>query len=246
MPESLRLKIYYLCIATGVLLSLVMFTLICRKKSVALRDAVRFASMCIVSAFLGVMLMAKLENAVNGYITDGTVYLSRFRLLGSLFLPPLALIRPMKSYRYSYRDIMDFLAPGMFLSLGVAKLGCAVYGCCYGKECTYGILSPLTGLTHFPVQLLEAALGIIIAVALFCIVFCEKKYTKGSIYPLGLIFFSAGRFVLEFFRHYELPKQEDLLLFMNFWQTVCLITFVAGVIWLLAVLKRNKKYISTV
>ena len=245
MPESLRLKIYYLCIAAGVLLSLAMFMLICCKKGVALKDAASLVSMGIISAFLGVMLMAKLENAVNEYITDGMfMYPSRFRLLGSLFLPPLALIRPMKSYRYSYHDIMDFFAPGMFLSLGAAKLGCAFYGCCYGKECTYGIVSPLTGLTHFPVQLLEAALGVIITIVLFVAVFCAKKYAKGSIYPLGLMLFSSGRFVLEFFRHYELPKQEDLLLFMNFWQIVCLITFIAGVIWLLAVRKRNK-HIST-
>lgn len=247
MPESLRLKIYYLCMAVSVLLSVCMFMLISRKKGVKLKDAVSIVSMGIVSAFLGVMLMAKLDNAVTAYVTDGAfLQQSRFRLLGSLVFPPLALLRPMKNYPYSYNDIMDFFAPGLFLCMGVSKIGCAVYGCCYGEECTFGIINPITGLLHFPVQLLEVFLGVIIAFVFFFVILSSQKYVRGSIYPLGLILFCAGRFILEFFRYYEFPKQEDLFLFMNFWQIICLIGFVSGIIWLFAVLKSNKKYISTV
>ncbi len=247
MPESVRLKIYYLCMAVSVVLSVCMFMLISRKKGVSLKDAVSIVSMGIVSAFLGVMLMAKLDNAVNAYATDGLfTYQSRFRLLGSLVFPPLALLRPMKNYPYKYKDIMDYLSPGLFLSLGISKIGCAVYGCCYGEECTFGITNPITGEIHFPVQLLEVLLGVAIALVFFLVILYSKKYVKGSIYPLGLILFCTGRFVLEFFRHYEFPKQEDLFLFMNFWQIICLIGFVSGIIWLFAVLKSNKKYISTV
>lgn len=247
MPESIRLKIYYLCMAVSVLLSVCMFMLISHKKGVRLKDAVSIVSMGIVSAFLGVMLMAKLDNAVTAYVTDGMLLqTSRFRLLGSLVFPPLALLRPMKSYPYKYNDIMDYLSPGLFLSLGVSKIGCAVYGCCYGEECTFGITNPITGLTHFPVQLLEVFLGVVIAFAFFFVILYSKKYVRGSIYPLGLILFCSGRFILEFFRYYEFPKQEDLFLFMNFWQIVCLAGIIAGALWLAGVIIKNKKCISTI
>ena len=247
MPESVRLKIYYLCIAAGVVLSACMFMFISRKKGVKFKDAVTILAMGVVSAFLGVMLMARLNDAVTAFITDGQFVLrSRFRLLGSLVLGPLALLRPMKNYPYSYNDIMDYFSPGLFLSLGISKIGCAVYGCCYGKACEIGIHNPITGEIHFPVQLLEVLLGVTIALAFFFVILYSKKYVRGSIYPLGLILFCTGRFILEFFRYYEFPAQENILFFMNFWQIVCLIGFVSGAIWLFAVLKSNKKYISAV
>ena len=247
MPESARLKIYYLCMAVSVLLSVCMFMFISRKKGVSFRDSVTIVTMGVVSSFLGVMLMAKLDNAVANYVTDGMLLQSsRFRLLGSLVFPPLALLRPMKNYPYSYNDITDFFSPGLFLSLGLSKIGCAVYGCCYGKECETGILNPITGQTHFPVQLLEVFLGVSIALVFLFVILYSKKYVRGSIYPLGLILFCAGRFILEFFRYYEFPAQENIILFMNFWQIICLTGFIAGAVWLFAVIRRNKKYISTI
>ncbi len=247
MPENVRLKIYYLCMAVSVVLSVCMFMFISRKRGVKLRDSLTIVTMGIVCAFLGVMLMAKLDNAVASFVSDGQILQqSRFRLLGSLVFPPLALLRPMKNYPYTYNDIMDYFSPGLFLSLGISKIGCAVYGCCYGKECSVGILNPITGKIHFPVQLLEVLLGVIIALVFFFVVLRSKKYVRGSIYPLGLILFCAGRFILEFFRYYEFEAQESIILFMNFWQIICFIGFVSGTIWLFAVLKSNKKHIGTV
>ena len=246
MGEGLRLKIYYICMFTGVVLSALMFIFISRKKGVNTKKAVMFVLTGVIAGFLGAILMAKIDNAVTAFVSDGTyMYVSRFRLLGCLFTMPLFSVLPVYYSEYSCRDVIDFLAPGLFLNLGLAKIGCAVYGCCYGVECAHGVINPLTGQTVFPVQLCEALLGIAVCILGLFMLFRAKKIVRGSVYPVCTLLFSVCRFFLEFLRSYEISRQDDLLSFLNLWQIVCLIAFFMGALWLVLLLKKSKKDIST-
>lgn len=85
----------------------------------------------------------------------------------------------------------------------VGRIGCFLSGCCYGKptDSAFGVSfpdQPKYGVFHYgqkvyPTQLFEAA-GIIAIIFLLAFVFKKNRY------KLYLIFYSALRFFVEFFR----------------------------------------------
>ena len=83
------------------------------------------------------------------------------------------------------------------------RIGCFLYGCCFGVESKWGILYhnhlfDLEPVRRFPVQLLEAGFNLVI---FFLLLWLEKKGKfKNSILVLYLFIYALGRFFLEFLR----------------------------------------------
>lgn len=65
--------------------------------------------------------------------------------------------RPILSY-------LDMMAPGMALGSAIGRVGCTLWGCCYGHPTAgpWGITSVLVGGPRFPAQPLESALDLLI------------------------------------------------------------------------------------
>lgn len=76
-----------------------------------------------------------------------------------------------------------------FQSIG--RLGCYFAGCCYGIVLASG--------AHFPVQLLEAGFCFAALLA-FLIVRPERRWPKLPLFPVYIITYAVGRFILEFLR----------------------------------------------
>lgn len=99
----------------------------------------------------------------------------------------------------------DLIAPAIALAQGFGRIGCLLAGCCYGKEtdsaCSITFhtsdFAP-NGIALIPTQIYSSVLDFI-----NCIVLCaiarhaKKEKTVAGCY---LIFYSIGRFILEFFR----------------------------------------------
>ena len=101
-------------------------------------------------------------------------------------------------------DLMTFFA----LMFGaVARFGCLFAGCCYGKEASWGIV--IGGVTRLPFPLFETGLNLAI-LSVFLLWKPERK-RPCTLFPLYLILYSAGRFVLEFLRGDE--SRGELLMF---------------------------------
>lgn len=99
----------------------------------------------------------------------------------------------------------DLVMPSVALAQGFGRLGCFLAGCCYGRETT----GPLAITFHtsgfapnnvalIPTQIYSSVLnfihfGILLLVA-------KHKKADGQVAACYLIFYSVGRFVLEFFR----------------------------------------------
>lgn len=99
----------------------------------------------------------------------------------------------------------DLIAPAIALAQGFGRIGCLLAGCCYGKEtdsaCSITFhasdFAP-NGIALIPTQIYSSALDF-----LHCLVLCIiAKHAKKEKVVSGcyLIFYSIGRFVLEFFR----------------------------------------------
>ena len=99
----------------------------------------------------------------------------------------------------------DLVMPSVALAQGFGRIGCLLAGCCYGlqADCPISIVFKNSGFAPNGVPLLPTqiiASGLNFVHFLFLIWFAKKAKAKGQVSALYLICYSAGRFVLEFFR----------------------------------------------
>ncbi|TET69292.1 MAG: prolipoprotein diacylglyceryl transferase [Candidatus Zixiibacteriota bacterium] len=102
-------------------------------------------------------------------------------------------------------------APTFALAVGITRLGCFLNGCCFGvpTDSSLGMVFPADSFAGYvfpdqhiwPAQLFASAVGFFIFVLL--LLFERRKKFDGQIFLLMVIFYSLGRFVIDFFRYYE-------------------------------------------
>lgn len=99
----------------------------------------------------------------------------------------------------------DLVMPSVALAQGFGRIGCLLAGCCYGKE-TDSLFSITFQNSDFapnhvaliPTQIYSSVLDFLHFVLLIWIAHHKKK--DGQVAACYLIFYSIGRFILEFFR----------------------------------------------
>ena len=97
--------------------------------------------------------------------------------------------RIKKAYFWKY---FDLVMPSVALAQGFGRIGCFLAGCCYGRE-TDSIISVTFQNSDFASILDFLHFGILLYIA-------RRKKADGQVAAFYLIFYSIGRFVLEFFR----------------------------------------------
>ena len=112
----------------------------------------------------------------------------------------------VRKYRLNFQKLADAAAPSIALGQALGRLGCFSAGCCYGKPTTsfWAItfrdpdsLAPL-GVPLHPAQLYESAATFGIFLALISMRRWERF--QGRLLWYYLLFYSAARFIIEFFR----------------------------------------------
>ena len=97
--------------------------------------------------------------------------------------------------------VLDIFAPFVALSYAIARIGCFLSGCCYGKptQSVLGVVFPyVDSLSRHPTQLYGTAVNLILF--LFLVWFYPRRHFSGQIVILYLIGYAVYRFILEFFR----------------------------------------------
>ena len=129
----------------------------------------------------------------------------------------------------------DLIAPAIALAQGFGRIGCLLAGCCYGKETD----SPLSITFHtsdfapndvalIPTQIYSSILDFLNCIVLCLIArYAKKERTVSGCY---LIFYSTGRFILEFFRG-DLERGSVGVLSTS--QFISIFIFAAGIVVLL-------------
>jgi phosphatidylglycerol:prolipoprotein diacylglycerol transferase len=99
----------------------------------------------------------------------------------------------------------DLVLPSVALAQGFGRIGCFLAGCCYGMptDSAFGIIFTNSdfapnGIRLVPTQLISSGLDFLHCALLIWA--AGRIRTPGRVSALYLIFYSAGRFVLEFFR----------------------------------------------
>lgn len=148
---------------------------------------------------------------INPIQSSGEIGIGGLSMFGGLILAIFSSIVYLRIKKLNVQKIADIVAPSIMLGLGVARLGCFLNGCCFGKptQSFLGVIFPpdspagyfFPDTCLFPIQLVASLKGFLIFGILL---FVEKfKTFDGFTFWLMLALYSAGRFTLDFFRYYE-------------------------------------------
>lgn len=154
----------------------------------------------------------------------------------------------LTGYVFARRKKLDFLKyfdlimPSIALAQGFGRIGCIFAGCCYGIATDASKLHIIfnqsahapNGIPLVPTQTISSILNFL---HFFILIFyARNKKNDGQVAALYLTLYSAGRFILEFFRgdlgrgqvgHYSTS------------QFISIIMFVAGVVLFVALQRRK-------
>ena len=107
--------------------------------------------------------------------------------------------------RLPFLRYADLVMPSVALAQGFGRIGCFLAGCCYGlpTKSPFGIVFTSSdfapnGVSLIPTQLISSGLNFLHCA--FLIWAASRMKTPGRVAALYLMCYSAGRFVLEFFR----------------------------------------------
>lgn len=135
-----------------------------------------------------------LLNVADGFVVYGGI-------IGGIFGGYLYTRRK----KVSFVQYADLVLPSVALAQGFGRIGCFLAGCCYGRETSSAFhivfknsqFAP-NNVPLLPTQLISSGLNFLHFAVLIWIARKTKK--DGVVASLYLIFYSIGRFILEFFR----------------------------------------------
>ena len=197
-----------------------------------------------VAGVSGAMIMGDIFNALmasKGYPGNSAV-----AIFGAVIFTPIIMTIAALIFKQSWRGVLDMLAPGIFIILACAKLGCFLDGCCHGVECSFGIKYLNNDMTVFPIQIVEVIFMSLIIAFCFWFAFKSKYYVKGTIYPVTTIVYCFMRFFIEFFRYYELEEQRHIILGMTFWQFCCILSTIVCIVWIVVLNSKKVKALDAI
>lgn len=209
---SLKLPMYGICLTAGIFSSFALAAVLCRLRGLCIYDLFVIVALIMASAMVGAKVLFLLVTyPLHSFFR--VLYESAFvtRTIGAGFVFYGGLIaavggffagcRIVKARSEDFAPIICALIP---LAHAFGRLGCFCAGCCYGIDWegafsvvyTNPIGAVVCGVGVFPVQLLEAALLLLLALVLVVLT------AKGGNSAVWGYFFSYPviRIVTEFFR----------------------------------------------
>lgn len=113
---------------------------------------------------------------------------------------PLGLALMLAAWALPIGRILDATAPGIFLAVAIGRVGCFLTGCCAGR-CTsaaWGIWSSdrRVGARRIPTQLLESAVGLVLALVTLPLVLAGGLFAPGGVFIVAFAIYAVLRQVL--------------------------------------------------
>lgn len=210
---------YGLCGVTGFLLGIGYLFVITRVKSEDFSDTVYVYVWAAVGAVIGakaLYLLLELPKILRTFANGETVSGQYLRsivsggfifyggLLGSVFAVKIA----CRFFTLDFRKTISILTPAMPLAHALGRVGCALVGCCYGRETqlfigicyTDSVYAP-NGIPLFPVQAVEAVTDLVLFSVLVWILWRQKDSGETpGVFEIYLAAYACIRFLLEFLR----------------------------------------------
>lgn len=233
---------YGLCTGLALLAALWMSCVRARKKG--LNDDI-----CYGILFVGVIfgyLASKTTFVLvefKSFIADPKAFLSSsgFVVMGGLIGGVIAAWVYCRIKKVDFMDYFDVCAPAIAIAQCIGRIGCFMAGCCYGRQTDSPIGIAFTHSNYapnnvklIPTQLISSALDLVNCIVLILI--AKKTKKKGTVGALYVIFYSIGRFFIEYLRD---DNRGNIGIFSTS-QAGSIVTLVIGVLMLLLIGKFGK------
>lgn len=181
-----------------------------RARKIGLNDTILFslALWCLGGGMLGAKLLyliTELDAIIAGTFEWNSM-LDGFVVYGGILGGILTGFIYVKCKKLPFLPYFDLVMPSIALAQGFGRIGCFLAGCCYGRETdsVFGVVFKNSNyapnnVALLPTQLISSAADFL---HFFLLVFLAKKVKKeGMIGAFYLIFYSIGRFLIEFLRN---------------------------------------------
>jgi phosphatidylglycerol:prolipoprotein diacylglycerol transferase len=201
------LPAYFVMILLGLLIGGLVMIYFARRRQINLKDFITLFLFTTVVAFLG----GKLYLMVFYVIKDFSFFRSnpdqilKLAKGGGVFYGGLAFgflfaVWYIRRFKMDLWETLDIAGVGIPIGHAVARIGCFLGGCCYGRECELPWAAKFPELPSpvHPTQLYEAGLNAINFIILLLIY--KKRGFKGQMASLFFINYGIIRFAVEYFR----------------------------------------------
>ena len=205
---GITISMYWVCGFAALVLGGVFAFAMRRRFGIKAWDLTQVLALVVIGAFGGAKLFHVLGGIIQHGGEPGFWTLENWReLLGPMgvfyggLLCSLGLVVLFAKWQKiplgNLMDLMAYFAPAFG---AVARFSCLCAGCCYGIEVSHMFTVPDTiyAVPRLPSPLLETGLNLLILLAF--LLWKPERKRPGAVLPLYLLLYSAGRFVLEFFR----------------------------------------------
>lgn len=237
---------YGLMIALGILFAVILGQRLAKKFGLDADKLTNLAYACLIFGFVGAKLLYCIVE-FDKVIADPMEFISGsgFVVYGGIIAGVIAGIVYTRKYHMDFWKYFDIAMPCVLLAQGFGRIGCFLAGCCYGKETDsiIGVVFPASSLAPSGVKLIPTQL--ISSIGCFMIVgvllyFLNKKHRDGTIGSLYLIFYSIGRFIIEFFRN----DYRGSIGILSTSQFIAILTLILGIILYMRMSIKEKRYES--
>lgn len=144
--------------------------------------------------------------------------------------------------------VTDVVAPQLALGIAIARVGCLLNGCCFGKPTSlpWGVIFPsdcqagweIGGIPLHPTQIYSSVANVIIFFVLRKILW--KNLASGMVFAAFLVLYGSWRFAIDFLRYYE-PTMYAGPLGITWNQLISLAMVAVGVAMSLRLARRGRE-----
>ena len=172
--------------------------------------------------------------------------LEGFVIYGALIGGFIGIVLYCRIWKMKLLAYLDLALPSVALAQGFGRIGCLLAGCCYGRETSGAFAITFhesayapNGVPLVPTQIISSVLDFL---HFFILLYFVKKWKKNDGQVTGLFFmlYSAGRFVLEYFRG-DLERGSVGVLSTS--QFIAIFMFIFGAVFFF-VLSKKKAAVS--
>ncbi len=198
---------YGLMIAIGVIAAYTVAEFRAKKKGLNHELIFNLTIWCLIGGILGAKLLF-LITELKDILADPSLLLDvshGFVVFGGIIGGIFSGYLYTRIKKLNFLQYFDLVMPSIALAQGFGRIGCLLAGCCYGEETTSSFhlvfresdFAP-NGVALIPTQPISSILDFLNFFTLISI--SKRTKADGQVAGFYLVFYSAGRFVLEFFR----------------------------------------------
>ncbi len=178
-----------------------------KKKGLEYQKIFDLTIWCAIGGILGAKILYYIT-VIPDIIKDPSILLdisNGFVVYGGIIFGILAGSIYCIRQKWNFFQYFDLVMPSIALAQGFGRIGCLLAGCCYGKKTDswFSItfhepcLAP-NDVPLIPTQIISSGLDFLNFFVLILI--AKRNKVNGLVGGCYLMFYSAGRFILEFFR----------------------------------------------